>query len=87
MAALQRLAAQQPRHFAGHRLGCWINAIPANGLVMIPEASAGCVCMFSIASTIVMEPRKPRRPWGIYSGVGLDKIFDRVEPDARPVDP
>ena len=56
------------RHFAGHRLGCWINAIPANGLVMIPEASAGCVCLFSIASTIVMEPRTPRRPWGIYSG-------------------
>jgi hypothetical protein len=33
------------QHFAGHRLGCWINAIPANGLVMIPEAGAGCVCM------------------------------------------
>ena len=58
------------RHFAGHRLGCWINAIPTNGLVVIPEASAGCVCMFSIASTIVMEPRKPRRPWSLYSGVG-----------------
>lgn len=58
------------RHFAGHRLGCWINAISANGLVMIPEASAGCVCQFSIASTIVMEPREPRRPWSIYSAVG-----------------
>ena len=58
------------RHFAGHRLGCWINAIPTNGLVVIPEASAGCVCMFSIASTIVMEPREPRRPWSLYSVVG-----------------
>ena len=58
------------RHFAGHRLGCWINAIPTNGVVVIPEASAGCVCMFSIASTIVMEPRTARRPWSIYSGVG-----------------
>ena len=58
------------RHFAGHRLGCWINAIPANGLVMIPEASAGCVCLFSIASTIVMEPREARTPWAIYSSVG-----------------
>ena len=58
------------RHFAGHRLGCWINAIPTNGLVVIPEASAGCVCMFSIASTIVMEPREARRPWTLYSGVG-----------------
>ena len=58
------------RHFAGHRLGCWINAIAANGLVLIPEASAGCVCQFSIASTIVMEPRESRRPWTIYSAVG-----------------
>ncbi|MFP6611106.1 MAG: PQQ-binding-like beta-propeller repeat protein [Pirellulales bacterium] len=58
------------RHFAGHRLGCWINAIPTNGLVVIPEASAGCVCMFSIASTIVMEPRPARRPWSLVSAVG-----------------
>jgi outer membrane protein assembly factor BamB len=58
------------QHFAGHRLGCWINAIPANGLVMIPEAGAGCVCMFSIESTVVLEPREARRPWSIYSAVG-----------------
>lgn len=58
------------RHFSGHRLGCWINAIPANGLVMIPEASAGCVCQFSIASTIVLEPREARRPWTIISATG-----------------
>ncbi len=58
------------RHFAGHRLGCWINAIPAGGLVMVPEASAGCVCLFSISSTIVLEPREPRRPWTIYGAVG-----------------
>ena len=58
------------RHFAGHRLGCWINAIPTNGLVVMPEASAGCICMFSIASTIVMEPREARRPWSLYSQTG-----------------
>ncbi len=58
------------RHFAGHRLGCWINAITAGGLVMIPEAAAGCVCQFSLASTIVLEPREPRRPWTLFSAVG-----------------
>ncbi len=66
------------RHFAGHRLGCWINAIPANGLVMVPEASAGCVCLFSIASTIVMEPREARRPWTIYSAVGKSTPVQRM---------
>jgi hypothetical protein len=58
-------------HFAGQRPGCWINTIPAHGLVMIPEASAGCVCLFSIASTIVFEPREDRMNWGVYSANGL----------------
>jgi outer membrane protein assembly factor BamB len=58
-------------HFAGHRLGCWVNAIPGNGLLMIPEASAGCVCQFSITSTVVMEPRTDRDSWRIYSATGL----------------
>ena len=61
---------QGTEHFAGQRLGCWINTIPANGLVMIPEASAGCVCLFSIAATIVFEPREHRMEWGVYSATG-----------------
>lgn len=66
------------RHFAGHRLGCWINAVAANGLIMIPEASAGCVCQFSIASTIVLEPRESRRPWTIYSAIGAQTPVQRL---------
>lgn len=56
--------------FAGHRTGCWINAIPANGLISIPESSAGCVCLFSISSTIVMEPRAERKDWAMFSSTG-----------------
>ncbi len=66
------------RHFAGQRLGCWINAIPGNGLVMIPEASAGCVCQFSIASTVVMEPRTENKSWGILSAVGPTTPVKRI---------
>ncbi len=66
------------RHFAGQRLGCWINAIPGNGLVMIPEASAGCVCQFSIASTVVMEPKTENKSWGIFSAVGPTTPVKRV---------
>ena len=57
-------------HFAGQRTGCWINAIPGNGLLMVPEASAGCVCQFSLAATIVMEPRTDRENWRIFSAAG-----------------
>lgn len=66
------------RHFAGQRLGCWINAIPGNGLVMIPEASAGCVCQFSIASTVVMEPKSEDQSWGIFSAVGPSTPVKRM---------
>lgn len=64
-------ADEGTEHFGGQRLGCWINTIPANGLVMVPEASAGCVCLFSIASTLVFEPREQSRmKWGVYSATG-----------------
>ncbi|MBM3878561.1 MAG: hypothetical protein FJ387_02420 [Verrucomicrobia bacterium] len=58
------------RHFAGHRLGCWINAIPANGLALIPEASAGCLCLHPINCTLVLEPRHDAVRWSIYSASG-----------------
>ncbi|HUU20432.1 MAG TPA: PQQ-binding-like beta-propeller repeat protein [Sedimentisphaerales bacterium] len=60
------------RHFAGHRLGCWINAIPADGLVLAPEASAGCICLFPIVCSIALEPRPDYDRWGIYSTGGAN---------------
>ena len=72
------------KHFAGQRLGCWINAIPSNGLVVIPEASAGCVCLFSITSTVVLEPREDRSPaWGIYSVAGSDHAGETTGGESR----
>lgn len=57
-------------HFSGQRPGCWINTIPANGLAVIPEASSGCVCLFAIQCTVVLEPRKTNKVWGIYDAPG-----------------
>lgn len=58
------------RHFAGQRPGCWINAIAADGLALIPEASAGCLCLFPITCSLALEPRKDHYRWGIYSAGG-----------------
>ncbi|MEZ6138065.1 MAG: PQQ-binding-like beta-propeller repeat protein [Pirellulaceae bacterium] len=66
------------KHFSGQRLGCWVNAIPGNGLVMIPEASAGCVCQFSIASTVVLEPKRESQSWAILSAVGDETPVKRM---------
>jgi len=54
-------------HFSGHRPGCWVNCLPANGLLIIPEASSGCICPFALHTTIVFQPQQRRRTWGMYS--------------------
>ncbi len=57
-------------HYGAQRPGCWINFIPAGGLVLIPEASSGCMCPFPIHCTIVLYPRRINRVWGMYSAAG-----------------
>ena len=52
--------------FGGIRSGCWISMISANGLAMMPEASAGCTCSFPIRSTVVMAPKNKQRKWTVY---------------------
>ncbi len=66
------------RHFAAHRLGCWINAIAADGLVLAPEASAGCVCLFPIICSLALEPRPDHQRWGIYSASGDNTPVQRL---------
>ena len=44
------------------RPGCWINAIPAGGLLLIPEASSGCTCAFPIQCSIAFAPRTKKKP-------------------------
>jgi outer membrane protein assembly factor BamB len=40
------------------RPGCWINILPAGGLILIPEASAGCTCGYSIQTSLALVPRQ-----------------------------
>ena len=40
------------------RPGCWINIIPAGGLVLVPEASSGCICGYPIQTSLALAPRE-----------------------------
>jgi hypothetical protein len=42
-------------NYGGIRPGCWINAIPAGGLVLMPDASAGCVCSYLNQAWFALE--------------------------------
>ena len=38
------------------RPGCWINIIPAGGLILIPESSSGCTCSYPVQTSLAFVP-------------------------------
>ena len=56
--------------FGGLRPNCWISMVPANGVVIAPEASAGCVCSYPIKSTVVLQPAREQRAWNLFYAPG-----------------
>jgi hypothetical protein len=53
--------------FGGRRPGCAISVIRACGVLLSPEAAAGCTCSYPIRCTVALQ-RKPERqqPWTVY---------------------
>ncbi|MFQ5733544.1 MAG: PQQ-binding-like beta-propeller repeat protein [Planctomycetaceae bacterium] len=41
--------------FGGMRPGCWINSLPAGGLVFVPDASAGCRCSYQNRAWVALQ--------------------------------
>ncbi|OGV70861.1 MAG: hypothetical protein A3K19_08040 [Lentisphaerae bacterium RIFOXYB12_FULL_65_16] len=42
-------------NYGGIRLGCWINALPAGGLVLVPDATDRCVCSYLIKTSVALQ--------------------------------
>ena len=53
---------EKTEDFGGIRPGCWINVIPAGGLVFAPDASAGCKCSYLNQSWIALQTDGTRAP-------------------------
>lgn len=53
--------------FGAVRGGCLINMIPASGVLLYPEASAGCTCSYPIRCSLALI-HKPERvqPWTVF---------------------
>lgn len=51
------LADRPTTDYGGIRPGCWINTIPAGGLVLMPDATTGCKCSYLNKATIALQPR------------------------------
>jgi len=44
------------------RPGCWLNVIPAGGLVLVPESSSGCTCSYPLQTSLAFVPREVAQP-------------------------
>jgi len=44
------------QNYGGIRPGCWINIIPAGGLVLMPDATNRCDCSYLMKSWIALKP-------------------------------
>ena len=55
-------------YFGAIRPGCWINLIPANGLLLFPESSSGCSCSFPLKCSVALKPRSrpEHKQWTVF---------------------
>jgi len=49
-------------NYGGIRPGCWINTLPAGGLVLMPDATDRCTCSYLIKASIALQPYGVRTP-------------------------
>jgi hypothetical protein len=49
-------------NYGGMRPGCWINTLPVGGLVLVPDATAGCACSYLNRAWIALQPSIDARP-------------------------
>ncbi len=62
-------------HFPNMRAGCWINMIPACGLVLAPEGSSSCPCAYNYKASLAMMPDDRQNHWGLYTGSPRPKVL------------
>ena len=51
------------------RPGCTINMIAANGLVICPESTQGCMCSYNFKTSLALAPPEESKPyWSLVAG-------------------
>ncbi len=56
MGYLDLTTGSGTENYGGIRPGCWINALPVGGLVIMPDATARCNCSYLNKATIALQP-------------------------------
>ena len=68
---LYDLAADEgTSNWGGVRPGCWVNLIPAAGLLLAPEGSSGCTCSYPIQCTMALVHTPRNENWAVFNSPG-----------------
>ena len=54
-------------HFPNMRASCWVNMVPACGLVLVPEGSSSCPCAYNYKASVALMPAERHNHWGLYT--------------------
>ncbi len=57
-------------NFGAIRAGCYVNAIMAAGMVLMPPADAGCTCSYNFQGTLALTPTERVEEWGVFASGG-----------------
>ncbi len=56
------LESRTPTGWARLRPSCWLNMLPAQGMMLVPEGGAGCSCGGWIETSVGFLPKRQERP-------------------------
>jgi len=54
-------------NYGAVRAGCYVNAIPAAGLLLMPPGDAGCTCSYNFQTTVALTPCTREEEWAVFS--------------------
>jgi len=64
------------------RPGCWLNMLPAGGLVLAPESSSGCTCaQYSVQTSLALRPLAglPPEVWAGFEEGKMERLAGDIE--------
>jgi outer membrane protein assembly factor BamB len=56
----RRITTREIHNFGGIRPGCYINIVPAGGIVLIPDSSSSCSCSYFNQCWIALQPARKK---------------------------
>jgi outer membrane protein assembly factor BamB len=56
---LDLASPERTENYGGIRPGCWVNMVPAGGVVLLADAATGCECSYLNKATLALQPPEP----------------------------